>query len=396
MPVTEDRLLASEPTGWRERQLILSLARGLPLGEDHVRGVDFHMLNAELTRLKLLGLLGPRLIAQTATDPSFVAAVDEISAAGRRDAIYKQMITWRVLRALEQGDVVAMPLKGPFMAERLYGDPGARLSHDVDVLVAVHDLRRAISILERVGYVRPRISDALPLLHHIFEVPDGPPVELHWRIHWYESSYAQAMLARSVLDGDVRHPRPVDELMSLFLVYARDGLAGLRTPLDIAAWWSIHGSEGHAAELRAVLDTHPALTRPVAAAALATERLLGVPVCSLLEPPLLRRRATIAAVSLADWADGASKARTRDVEKVVDGLLTGPTGLGRYTVRAGFPRVPDQPGLQAFRRGLYAVGLSRRGIPLAVRVLTRADAPRRGLRRLEPIARHPPAAQRSR
>ncbi|MGZ4330333.1 MAG: hypothetical protein ACXVXL_20250 [Solirubrobacteraceae bacterium] len=66
-----------------------------------------------------------------------------------------------------------------------------------------------------------------------------PRVELHWRVHWYEDRFAADALEpaeRPVARAPLRM-LPADGLATLTLIYARDGLSGLRTPADIAAWW---------------------------------------------------------------------------------------------------------------------------------------------------------------
>ena len=57
---------------------------------------------------------------------------------------------------------------------------------------------------------------------------------------------------------------PADGLATLTLIYAQDGLSGLRTPADIAAWWDT-GCAGE--DLNAVIESiagdYPALEAPL-------------------------------------------------------------------------------------------------------------------------------------
>jgi hypothetical protein len=86
----------------------------------------------------------------------------------------------------------------------------------------------------------------LPLLHFVLVHERGelPPVELHWRVHWYERSFARERLLPPAVDppGDWR-PAPADELAALLLFYARDGFIDLRLASDLGAWWDVHGAE---------------------------------------------------------------------------------------------------------------------------------------------------------
>ena len=90
-------------------------------------------------------------------------------------------------------------MKGPLLAEAIYGDPGRRLSSDIDLLVAPEQLRSAVEVVRRLGYAAPTdyVQDSgLPLLHFglVHERRELPPVELHWRVHWYERDFARERL----------------------------------------------------------------------------------------------------------------------------------------------------------------------------------------------------------
>jgi hypothetical protein len=348
-----------------EHHLILALAVPHP-EPGPVRALladsDPERLTDELLRLRLLGLLGSRLgaIAPTTVDPRFAAAVESVLAAGRRDAGVKQFETFRILRSLGDAGISAVPLKGPFLAERLHGDVAMRLSHDIDVLVTRGTLRNAVATLEELGYVRPRVSDELPKLHHIFGHPElGLEVELHWRVHWNETGIAEDVVRRSQVDrAGVRHPDPVDDLILLLLMYARDGLIGLRTPVDIGVWWDRHRAALGPDTLRERLAGHPTVLQPVLAAVLAARALLGVPTGSG-EPPWPATRRTRMAVGLADWRLEGSHGEAATLAAVVDGLLSPARQLPAYAGRQVFPALPPPHG-RARDRGLHGVGLARR------------------------------------
>jgi hypothetical protein len=59
-----------------------------------------------------------------------------------------------VLRACEEEAVPCVPIRGPALAERLYGDITARPMGDLDVLVRKDDLPRVAAILEARGFRR--------------------------------------------------------------------------------------------------------------------------------------------------------------------------------------------------------------------------------------------------
>ena len=365
----------------RERALILALARGgdtAAWAPERLQRLDYDLLRIELERLKLLGLLGSRLLDVAppgAVDPQFGDAVGEMLTLGALHSMRKQLLTTQLWRELERAGIPTLPLKGPFMAHRLHGDVAFRLSHDIDLLIARHHSRPAIEIIESSGFVW-RSGRGVPLLHYVLESSDRIQVELHWRVSWYETEYAEAMLARSFVAGDIRRPAPVDDLVTLLLIHARDGLSGLRTAVDIAAWWAGYSEAVDGRDLHALIARHPALRRPVTAAAVAVEQTLQVPVATTLLGTIDLERRTRAAVALADWLSGGSEASRDALAKVVDGLLTDWRVAPSWVRRAMFPRLPGNPRSEALRRGLYAADFSRHAVPIIARGLIRSS-PRR-------------------
>ena len=76
-----------------------------------------------------------------------------------------------LMDCLAESGIKSLAVRGPFLAEDVYGDPAVRLSSDIDILVSYRDRRRAWAACERVGY---RSLD--------WECPLWP-VDKH-RIHW--------------------------------------------------------------------------------------------------------------------------------------------------------------------------------------------------------------------
>jgi hypothetical protein len=286
---------------------------------------DWGALDALLRRQRLLGLMGERLAG---LDPpqAFTGAARELTAATRLSAVTHELLVARVARGLAERGIRSLVLKGPVMARDLYGDPGLRPSADLDLLVAPADLDAAGAELARSGYAidgRTRWSGDLPLLHHRYLHAGGlPPIELHWRIHWYERRFAAAMLARAEPgpDGSLR-AAPADELASLLLFYARDGLAGLRQPADIAQWWDTRGAELPPGALAAVAAEFPELRRALAVAGWQARRLTGVPLAATVPP----HRGAGRAARAGDWALAGSDSQLQAAAHLAD-LLMAPAG----------------------------------------------------------------------
>jgi hypothetical protein len=99
----------------------------------------------------------------------------------------------RVLKLFAEAGIPAIPLKGPALAQALYGDPSLRTCVDLDILVPRSMVRRAFDLLCADGYeseFAPGFFSDLLLRHDIeyalrrddrgFEYM----VELHWGVLW--------------------------------------------------------------------------------------------------------------------------------------------------------------------------------------------------------------------
>jgi hypothetical protein len=294
--------------------LMAELARARPRADRVAElvggGIDFDALRVDLEHRRLLPLLGTRLCALGAAPPAFCKAVEQARTAARAFGLARQLETSWVLDTL---GVPALPLKGTALAEEAHGDLGMRVGADIDVLVAREDLRGAVGRLQAQGY--RVVDDEEPVMHTVLVHPARTPVEVHWRVHWYETQFSRALLA----NPDAAHTGA-----SLLLIYARDGFGGLRLAADIAAWHDRYGGEGLLDDLA---GRYPRLLRTWRAAAQAAEQVVGVPATAWLSDPTgpdLRGRV---AVRLANPADrGVREQRAADV-LLVDCLLAPRTAL---------------------------------------------------------------------
>jgi hypothetical protein len=182
--------------------------------------------------------------------------------------------------------------------------------------------------------------DGLPLLHYSLwhERSQAPPLDLHWRVHWYEREFARDMLARSVEDARYGgRASPIDELASLLLFYARDGLLDLRLATDIAAWWDSCGSVLAPGSLDALIRRYPALERPLVCAVSTAERVVGLPAARLLAARRSRGiRPRLAARLANPDGRGAPMQLSADVA-LVDLLLAPPGGAREFIRRQVLP-----------------------------------------------------------
>ena len=196
-----------------------------------------------------------------------------------------------------------------------------------------------MAVVRALGWTHAERGDVEPpWLHRTMRHPGAslPQVELHWRIHWYETQFAALLERARVIDGLRRLDR-IDQLAALLLFYARDGFTGLRLPADIAAWWDRHGSPAVPAGLQRLMAQHPALAEPWRAALAAALRVAGLPGEVALPGCLPQARRSEFAVRLTNWDVHGETDQIRANVGLIDGLLAPRGGLPDYLGRQLFP-----------------------------------------------------------
>ena len=344
---------------------------------ESLQSVDLDRLLDLLAEQKLVPTLGEPLLHDFESElpDRLVERIKAAQLRARQRGLLNHGLTQRLTLALADLGIRAAPLKGAVLADAVYRDIGARQSADIDLLVSAPDLDRAVEAAARQGWREPELlrPAGLPRLHRELFHDTLPPLELHWRVHWYEDSFAAAALARAqpTEDGWLRL-EPADELAFLLLFLARDGFAGLRQTVDIAAWWAALGERADAgAGVRALAEAHPELERALTAAARYAEDVAGIPRGALAANPGALSGRQQAALRLANpWLVGAREQVAAQVS-LVDGLLSPPRGVrafvGRQLLVPRWVLVRRQPRLR--RASGLRIGAARFGH--AARVLGR-------------------------
>lgn len=307
-----------------------------------VRLADAQRLGGIMERLHLFVLLGQRLMAlEVGLDPRLEEEIVIRTDAARKGARLHELLTLAILDRLEQAQIRALGLKGSLLARELYGDAASRSSGDIDILVAPAQLRAAIEVVQRMGWTwNHPISraDRLPILHETLAQPPLPAVELHWRIHWYETRFSADVLNRAERPEPRRPLRmqPGDGLAALTLFYARDGFAGLRLAADVAAWWDVMCSGANADLLiSSVAGSYPEL----AASLWVGTGLLGPTVNLPTEARCSNLRWRAAAELATPFYDGG-RAQVNANTSLVD-LLLAPPRSGGDSLRREARKIPD-------------------------------------------------------
>lgn len=95
----------------------------------------------------------------------------------------------RILALFDEHGILAVPYKGPVLAERLYGDLSLREFGDLDIMILERDVPRAQDLIRRFGYefaplFGPLDTDKLAQDANremrFYHRTDGTRLELHW------------------------------------------------------------------------------------------------------------------------------------------------------------------------------------------------------------------------
>jgi Uncharacterised nucleotidyltransferase len=319
-------------------------ARSRTRAGELAQSVDWDLLTARLAARRLLPQLGPRVLELCGSHvPVRFSRAHELALEqARRQAALLGLLGSRLVQALAQEGIRALTLKGPFLGEAIYGDPGRRPAADIDLLVAPADLQRAVALARGAGYDAPIDSvdgEGLPLLHLALRHEQGryPPLELHWRVHWYERDFAREMLdaAEPGPQGELR-ARPADELACLLLCYARDGFLGLRLASDLGAWWDAFGEHLPDGALSEIIERHPAIAPALLAAATVSAQVVGLPAERLTGGRALGLRPRLAC-RLANPSAVGNPAQLSADAGLIDWLLTPPGAQREFISRQLLP-----------------------------------------------------------
>ena len=232
----------------------------------------------------------------------------------------------RLLPAFDAAGIAVMPLKGPVLADQLYPDPLLRATGDLDLLVRHADCEAGAEVLQGLGYRRLPPEEQGAGYHTRFGSDDaeapGVVVELHRELGESHASGPDvraiwASASRSTWAGQAMWSMALPDLL-LYLCFhaAKDGLASLRTLVDVTLLVTRHGSEISWEDVTA--RTRAAqLAAPVYLGLGQSRALLGAavpdPVLAGLRPRGLSWRVS---QSLFEWRGG--------VLHVPDEMLVGP------------------------------------------------------------------------
>lgn len=175
------------------------------------------------------------LSASGPTDPDIAERLHEIRRTTQISAFLWTSALKSTLAEFHRRQIGVISLKGPWLAERLYGNASLRTYADLDLLVRRSDISRAESLLSEIGFVpagrrddyeRPWRRGSTTLeLHHDVENP--LTFDFHIEEAWQRAQPAEFHGVPAWLLA------PEDERLFLCLHGARHRFASLRYILDL-------------------------------------------------------------------------------------------------------------------------------------------------------------------
>lgn len=154
----------------------------------------------------------------------------ERSSQARKQALHCAVELVRLIKMFVEHGIGVIPLKGPLLSLRLFGDPGTRHARDIDLMIRPEDLDRIDKLLASEGYrcIFPgfelsaqQLSYLMTGIHHFEYVHGGHglTLELHWRSFLWTPEQASG-LWNNCLSVDwmgVRVNCPDDDALLLYL-----------------------------------------------------------------------------------------------------------------------------------------------------------------------------------
>jgi hypothetical protein len=173
-------------------------------------------------------------LRQTSLTPKISDRLAQIERDSAKAAFYWASELKGILQAFDQAGILAVPLKGPCLAQRLYGGAALRGNRDLDLLVSKADLARAEALLTAIGFV-PRSPDD----YHCKWWRETTLVELHRDVEnplafdFHVESALQRVRPITFQGQPTWQLAPEDELLYLCLHAVRHRFERLSLILDL-------------------------------------------------------------------------------------------------------------------------------------------------------------------
>ena len=245
--------VAAWPPELRALVQMLRVALGTA-GADGFRwpdGVDSAAFGESLTRHRVGAYLQHRLVGdvRAALPDPVREQLTETARRTARLALVRSAELVRITRLFANAGIPFLSVKGPLLAQALYGSVGVRHAGDLDLLIAPERLTDADEVLRGAGCRRsrpdfdlsPRQRREYLQLKHEFEFfndATGVRIEVQWRLEGLPTLTFEELHNRETrgeLGGHVLGTLPpVEHLIYLFVHGAKHGWCSLFWLLDVA------------------------------------------------------------------------------------------------------------------------------------------------------------------
>src|SRR5208283_4643249 len=153
------------------------------------RGIDWNRFLALANRNCIAPIVGATLGAETSADlpPNVARALRLSYEVNALRSNHLSGCAAEIVDSFAAAEVPSIAIKGPALAIAAYGDVAMRVFGDLDFLVRLSDLPRAVKALERIGYSSEAYRADVVESGFFPDVTlgfsrEGSVVDLHWRL----------------------------------------------------------------------------------------------------------------------------------------------------------------------------------------------------------------------
>ncbi len=205
-------------------------------------------LSAEIDRERLQAMIRKNRLEPMAAERLDGAECLELAADEAALTTMRQIsLLGHLARLFAQQGIRVLSVKGPALSMEIYGTPGMRSNHDLDLLVERQNVDQAVELLVQDGWTwyerdvlttRKRRAESLHLQNHYLFTKGEMCVELHWRLLPWDCDVFEHLWAsrRQVMLGgaEIAVPGVVHQLHHLVYHGVRHGFHRMKWLADLA------------------------------------------------------------------------------------------------------------------------------------------------------------------
>lgn len=214
-------------------------------------------LPAEIDRERLQAMIRKnRLEPMAAERLDGAACLDLAADEAALTTMWQISLLGHLARLFAQQGIRALSVKGPALSMEIYGTPGLRSNHDLDLLVERQNVDQAVELLVQDGWkwyerdvltTPKRRAESLRSQNHYLFIKGDIYLELHWRLRpWDCDAFEQLWEARRqvMLGGaEIAVPGVVHQLHHLVYHGVSHGFHRMKWLADLAVLLPQHAGD---------------------------------------------------------------------------------------------------------------------------------------------------------